>query len=187
MIVSLLTAVAIYFIRYFTNYDLPLICYNGIFPTWLVFFIYGLYLGTTKKALLSNKWLIPLILIFYSLSCLESYYLYSQFHQAGSAASTVKLSAFLYSFLIITLLFNNVGRVNSKVLKILGEASFGIFLIHMFVLLFLKKSLTLLPTLEKIQPLYQLTLFIMAMLLCLLFISVGQKIFSNKHAKFIGL
>ena len=191
LVVTLITSLAmtgiIFYIRYFTDMKLPLIVYAGIFSTWLVFFVFGLYLGSSATISLSNKLLIGLILVFYSISCIESYVLYALFNQVENAVTAVKASSFMYSFVLIAYLFKNIDFLKSRALKSVGEMSFGIYLIHMFVLMIVSRLLSLFfPSLKVVQPVYQFTLIGTVMLSCFLFISVGKGVLSNKQMKIMG-
>jgi peptidoglycan/LPS O-acetylase OafA/YrhL len=109
------------------------------------------------------------------------------FHQVGDAVTAVKPSSFLYSFVLIIFLFKNQNWIRSKPLKNIGEMSFGIYLIHMFIL----TGITILisriyPSLTEISPVYQFVLISVVMLFCSLFISAFNNIFTAKQSKLVG-
>ena len=81
--------------------EFPLLIYAGPFPLWIFFFALGVYLSD-KKRTYSVKLLIPAVIIGLLLQYLESQYLY-QFHGTGYG---IKLSAFIYSSIVILLLFS---------------------------------------------------------------------------------
>lgn len=174
-------------LRYYTDVSLPLIIYAGNFVTWLMFFILGLYVGSKSKINISNRILVPLIILFYALSCIESYVLIAMFHRAGDAVTAVKASSFMYSFFLIIFLFNNRDLIKSKLLKQIGEISFGIYLTHMFALMVVSRLLShLYPSLQDITYVHQFSLIGIVVLSCFLFISVFNKVFSGKQARLIG-
>jgi len=178
---------AIFYLRYYTDISLPLIVYAGNFATWLMFFVLGLYLGSSEQIKISNRLLVVLILAFYSLSCIESYVLIAMFHQAGDAVTAVKASSFMYSFVLIIFLFNNQNLVKSKLLKKFGEMSFGIYLIHMFVLMAATQLLSrFYPSLQEISPAYQFALIGIVMLSCFLAISAFNSTFTTKQNQLVG-
>ncbi len=186
LFISLLSTILIFYIRYYTDISLPLIIYGGLFPTWIVFFVYGLYLGSGREIKINNKWLILGIFIFYFLSCVESYVLYSQFDQAGNAATAVKTTSFIYSLFVIAFLFKNIDFINFKIMKKLGDVSFGIYLIHMFILPIVAKILKTSSFLYNIQPIYQTTLFLSTLLIAYFIIFFSQKMFNRSILKIMG-
>lgn len=120
------------------GYSLPLVVYAGPFPLWIVFFVLGIYLAQTERTY-------PLRLILLLLLCSlaweykESLYLCG-FHGNGLG---IKLSSFVYSFLLILLLFskkmemwyNRWNSVPVKFMAYLGRISYGVYLTHCYVIL----------------------------------------------------
>lgn len=186
ILISLSMTLVILYFRYYTEISLPLIIYAGNFATWLMFFILGLYIGSSRQIKISNKVLLLLILVFYIISCVETYLLINIFHHSEDAVTAIKASSFMYSFTLIIFLFNNQDLIKSKLLKIFGQMSFGIYLIHMFPLMVASKILSYLPSLKEISSLYQVVLILMVMLSCFLLIFIFNKIFSIEQNKLIG-
>ncbi len=185
--ISIIMTSTICYLRYYTDINLPLIVYAGNFATWLMFFVLGLYIGSSAKIKIPNKLLVILILAFYAISCIESYVLIAMFHQAGDAVTAVKASSFMYSFALIIFLFNNHDYIRSTLLKKLGEMSFGIYLIHMFALTAASRLLSLLyPSLQEISFVHQFTLIGIVTLSCFLCISAFNIVFSAKINGLIG-
>lgn len=181
-----MTGITLY-IRYYADVDLPLIIYAGNFATWMMFFVFGLYFGSSPSIKISNRLLIILILTFYSLSCVESYALYAMFRHAGDAVTAVKTSSFIYSIALIAFLFKNQDLIKSNLAKSVGEVSFGIYLIHMFAVKAASRLLPrLCPSLQEIQPAYQFTLIGTVVLSCFLCISICNRVFSVQQSKMIG-
>lgn len=187
ILISMVMSCAIFYLRYYTEISLPLILYAGNFATWQMFFVLGLYLGSSEGIKIPNKYLLALALTFYALSCIESYVLIALFHQAGDAVTAVKASSFMYSFFLIILLFENHDLIKSKLLKKIGVMSFGIYLTHMFALTVTTRILSrLYSPLEDITYVYQLLLIVMVMLSCFLCISVFNKVFYDRQARLLG-
>lgn len=187
ILVNMVMICGIFYLRYYTEISLPLILYAGNFATWQMFFVLGLYLGSSKKIKISNKYLLALILIFYALSCIESYVLITLFHQAGNAVTAVKASSFMYSFILIIFLFKNHDLIKSKLLKKIGMMSFGIYLTHMFALMVTSRILSrLYSPLQDITYAYQLSLIGIVVLSCFLCILVFNKVFSERQARLLG-
>jgi peptidoglycan/LPS O-acetylase OafA/YrhL len=187
MLVSMAMTFWIFYLRYHTEISLPLILYAGNFATWQMFFVLGLYLGTSQRIRFSSKYLLAPILIFYILSCIESYVLIGAFHQAGDAVTAVKASSFMYSFFLIIFLFKNHDLIKSKLLKEIGVMSFGIYLTHMFALMGISRMLSRLHSpLQSTTYAYQLFLAGLVMLSCFLCISVFNRVFSDRQARLLG-
>jgi len=187
IVASLLMVCIIYFFRYYIHISLPLIIYAGNFATWLMFFVLGLYFGSSLKIEVSNRLLVILTLVFYMLSCVESYVLIAIFHQAGNAVTAVKASSFMYSFTLMILLFKNQNSIKSNVLKSIGDMSFGIYLIHMFALAFMSMSLfRFFPALQEITIAYQFILIILVTVSSYLCISLVKNLCSSRFRLWIG-
>lgn len=187
VIASISTTGLIFYFRYYTDIKLPLIIYAGNFVTWAMFFVLGLYLGSTVHIKISNKLLMVFIFVFYALSCVESYVLIAIFHQAGNAVTAVKASSFMYSLALIVFLFKNQYFIKSKGLKIIGEMSFGIYLIHVIALTITSLLLSrFFSSLQEFSPAYQFSLICIVTLSCLLCVSVFNSVFSTKLSRLIG-
>lgn len=185
--ISLSMAGLIFYFRYFTNIELPVILYAGNFLTWGMFFILGLYLGSIDNIKISNKVLLISIFTFYTLSCIESYMLIEAFHRPVEAVSAVKVSSFLFSLALIVFLFKNLDLIKSNLLKKMGEMSFGIYLIHMFAFIGATKLLSMLfPSLQGLMVAYQFALIAIITLLSYLCVVLFNYIFSPKMSRLIG-
>ena len=187
IIISITMTGLIFYVRYYIGVNLPLIIYAGNFATWMMFFVLGLYLGTSGSIKIPNKLLIFMIFAFYVLSCAESYVICVMFHQAGSAVTAVKASSFMYSFALIVFLFKNHDFIKSKLVKNLGEVSFGIYLIHNFVLIFSSRLLLRFSSsLQEIQPVYQIVIIGLVVSSCFIFISLCRRVLSTRQIRLIG-
>lgn len=185
--ISLIATSIIFYLRYFTDISLPVILYAGNFATWMMFFVLGLYIGTSGKIKISNKLIVIIIFVFYTLSSIETYLLIDMFHQAKNAVTAVKASSFMYSFALIIFLFNNRDWIKSKLLKKFGEMSFAIYLIHMLALGVASRLLShFYPSLQEISYLYQLALVGTVMLICFLCVSAFNRVFSARLSRLIG-
>lgn len=116
---------------------MPLILYAGFFPLWIVFFIMGVSLAENKREY-KLSWLVVLLVMSLALQYVESYCL----NISGNSGFGIKPSSFLFSAILIMILFSNQlesywkpkGFI-AKVFTWLGELSFGIYLTHCLVLL----------------------------------------------------
>jgi surface polysaccharide O-acyltransferase-like enzyme len=188
-VASFTATFVIFYIRYCKGIDLPLILYAGNIFTWLLFFVFGLYVGVGNRIALSNKLLLNLTVCFYLLSCLETWLIIDFFNKPKEAVTAIKISSFMYAFTLIAYLFKNkdIIIIDSKVLKKLGTLSFGIYLIHMFAMSFESRALhKLLPGLQENSILFQLLLASLVVLTCALCIAFVNKMISNRLSLFIG-
>ncbi len=187
VIVSCIAIFLIFYIRYFSASDLPLIMYAGNFLTWLVFFVFGLYLGSGNKIIISNKNLFIGVVCFYFFSILESYFLTEWFNQPKDAVTAIKFSSFSYSLALIAYLFKNQGIIHSNLLQKVGSYSFGIYLTHMFTLNLEQRALhKFLPNLDQVLLLHQVALTAVVVLTCMIFIYLVNRLVTNKISMLIG-
>lgn len=185
--ISIIMTFVIYALRYHAGINLPLIVYAGNLFTWLMFFVLGLYLGKNKIISITNAKLLLLVIITFSLSCLESYWLIDEYAQAPNAATAVKASSFLYSFCVIVLLFKNQKIFYSSILMRFGKASFGIYLIHMLPLMVIAALVKhYLPWLHSEVLLYQAFLIVSVSFLCLLGVSTINHLLPNQISRLLG-
>ncbi|MGQ2965159.1 acyltransferase [Methylophilus sp.] len=185
--VSLTATYFIFHLRYISGIDLPLIIYAGNFVTWLMFFVFGIYIGSTNRITVSNTVLLSAIAGFYLLSCLETFLLIEWFNQPQAAVTAIKPSSFLYSLALIAYLFKNMNIFHSELLKRLGGISFGIYLIHMLVLNIESRILhKLLPAWVEGLFLYQVMLTSLVVLTCAFGITLINKLLSDRQSLLIG-
>lgn len=121
--------------------SIPLILYAGPFPVWLAFFVVGMWLGSRTERNYELPPFVLLCIVGLLLCFLETKWLLG-FHDKGYG---LKLSAHVYSFAVIMILFSD--RVREKIncvnvvfcfFEKVGLVSFGIYLTHLFVLSFLR-------------------------------------------------
>lgn len=187
MVISMVMVVVIFYLRYMADVQLPLVVYAGNFATWQMFFVLGLYLGKFEEINISNKFLIFLVLIFYFLSCLESYILIGFFHQPAHAVTAVKISSFIYSYFLIIFLFKNHGLIKSKVLYKIGVNSFSIYLVHMFFIWILSRgALYFVPLLIEFTYVYQLALTAAVIISCAVLSSICNASLPERLSKMLG-
>lgn len=185
--ISITMTCVIFYLRYRVKISPPLILYAGNFATWQMFFVLGLYLGSSARIKITNNYLVVSIIAFYALSCTESYILISLFDQAGDAVTAVKVSSFMYSFFLIIFLFKNHNLIKSRILKQIGAISFGIYLIHMFALMAAHQILyQLYSPLKDVTYVHQFLLITIVLLFCFICISLFNKVLSTKQAQTIG-
>lgn len=120
--------------------SLPLILYAVPIFCFGVHFAVGLRYAENKPFGSSKIWII-LAVIFWILSIGESYHLMN----GSLSGSGLKPSAVLFSIAAVILLYSNSfrqyfnGKKWTRVFSFLGCYSFGIYLTHIFILMFFKK------------------------------------------------
>ena len=142
-LISIVCMVVLFFVKYVKNVKLPLVVYAGIFPTWIMFFVLGLYLRKNDIKLSSNA-LFVLMVVGLLLSVMETYFTISftgKFTGLG-----IKTGAFIYSFFAIIFMFSLNRNFSSNsllwnLLVYIGKVSFGIYLSHTYFLRFIVRPL----------------------------------------------
>lgn len=141
-VISALVSMTCISLYLYSGLKLPLILYAGPFCVWILFFCQGILMGKMNRNYTISILLLLLVLSFI-LQLIESYYLYA----IRSDGFGIKASAFLYSFIIILILFAKKSQAfyesnNNKFLSFIeyiGKISFGIYLIHMYVIILVNK------------------------------------------------
>ncbi|RXG21696.1 acyltransferase [Leeuwenhoekiella marinoflava] len=186
-LISGLSCFLIFCFKYFTEISLPIFV-TGSAPSWLIFFVLGIYLrNNTIK--LNNRALILLLISGLVLSIIETYILYDHFNDIGYSVTAVKFSSFVYSTFVILFAFKNANRNFSKrkLLAYIGEISFGIFLSHIFFMMLIKPVMNkLLPILKDNALLYQFFLITLTLSCCIIFALITRKINKTIAVKYLG-
>ena len=114
----------------------PLIVFAGPAVVWLIFFWLGVYLSRNSRNY-GVKWIAIGVAVSFVLMVVETYFR----HKATGGGYGIKPSSFLFSFLMILLLFSKrmeqnykADNVINKVLTLVGDYSFPLYLIHCFVI-----------------------------------------------------
>lgn len=186
-LISAMSCVLILYLKYYTEIRLPIFVY-GSAPTWLMFFVLGIYLRKNPIKL-ENTTLMLLIVSGLALSLVETYILYNKFDDIGNSVTAVKVSSFAYSTFIILFAFRNADRnlAKTKLLRYIGEVSFGIFLSHMFFMIGLRAILDLwFPILKERALLYQFSLIALTLSCCLAFALISREINKPRAMKYLG-
>lgn len=116
------------------GHSYPLLLYAGPFVLWIVFFMLGIWCATHPRTY-SIFYPLLLTIVGYLLSVIECM-VYLPINGGGLG---IKLSSFIFSSGVILLLFSekvenkfSESRLTRPVVYI-GEISFGIYLLHMYV------------------------------------------------------
>ncbi|MBR4996147.1 MAG: acyltransferase [Alistipes sp.] len=160
------------------NVKLPLILYAGPFPVWFVFFMLGVYYSSSS---INYKTIhaIVLIILGFVLECIETYWLNVNY----GGGYGIKLSAFIYSIGVVMLILTPKLRYAYKSNKLtsivayIGSMSFGIYLIHYFVV----------GVIKFILPIRNWALSWLLVVLCTsAAIAVARKILPMRFNKYLG-
>lgn len=147
---------------------------------WFTFYYLGLYLKNNDRKF---KPLLPVYILTIAIQMIESYCWY----RLGSTncGTQLKLSALLTSSIFILLAYeyikNSKYKGNNKLLLMIGNYSFGIYISHCMVLAFLEK---LIPFWSSIPFGINTIIVLFATILCII---IGKKLCGDKISKYLGL
>ncbi len=158
---------------------------------WFIFYYLGMILGSSfKKINISNKKLVICYIVTLIISFLEGYISYKYFPNVNLHESPMRFSMMIYSIVLCLLSYNwlnkgDIKKINKfeKLLIVVGNYSFGIYLSHLFInqiLTFIFKHIGLLN--YYIFPIN----FSLVLIFSVMAIFVFRKIFGTKIASYIG-
>jgi len=187
-IISAICMLVLFYLTRIQKISIPLVVYAGPFPVWIVFFVIGLYLGKNKIKIECRK-LILFTTLGLILSIVETYlhiYVSQSFVGLG-----IKIGSFAYSFSIILLLFslNTSYKSNSFLWRFfvyLGQISFGIYLIHIYILRFTRVIVSKL-VISNYYFINQLFLITLTLTFSVSIIYLARKINKQLATKYLGL
>lgn len=150
-VISIASMIVVTYLTCIKGYNIPLILYAGLFPLWIIFFAIGCYLGKAKGSVNYRlKWWYILFVVGLVGSYFESKWLVSI---SGEGYGGIKFSSFIFSFAVIMICLSSTtikfykthsGKLSALIAKI-GGISFGIYLIHCFLIMiisFISKNVT---------------------------------------------
>lgn len=136
-VISALVSMTCISLYLYSGVKLPLLLYAGPFCVWIMFFCQGILMGKTERRYPVGV-LIASLVFSLILQLIECYYLCG----IRGDGFGIKASAFLYSFIIILIFFSrriqiayesNSPNIISSIIEYVGKISFGIYLIHMYI------------------------------------------------------
>ena len=170
--------------------------YETLFPAWFLFYYVGLWVKINGCEGIRSWGKLRYVAAGLVLSLIEAEILISIGCDASFATSQIKVSSFIYAGFLILWLIENEGSNSRKQedpkennpIKHIGDRSYGIFYIHCFVLMFVRKFSSLL--FEGIWILNFIICFIMTALLSVLAVDIvnvlAGKLKIEKALKWIG-
>ena len=161
--------------------DLPLIVFAGPLPCWIMFFVLGVALGKHPTRNYSLLWPALITVVAFVASIFSADYLVETYGKGCG----IKPSSFIYSAGLILVLFNRKTEeilshrnVAFKAIVWIGSISFGIYLMHFFVLSAIVARLPITDWALRAS----LTLLLTALLIVTL-----QKVLPKKLHKYLGI
>jgi len=182
--VSLISTIVLYYTVYIAKINLSLILYGGLFPFWVLYFVLGVYYGKGHRFGFSWKLLAVVTLLLVPALYAETYYMVNELnYNLPAAMGNRKFSWIVYCIVCLILMFEAADSYKSnaftRLMSVAGEYSYGIYLVHLFFLLFVIKAVS--PNIHWIIETVLSLLFSMAFIWCCRKISVS---FSKKYLGF---
>lgn len=170
---------------YFGSFFSSLSVYAMPFYTWIIFYEFGILYRNFDRYEISKQiaTLIAISIVFaLIISFFEAKIILIKYDNLAFAISTVKFSSFLYSGCFITGFLYIRQKVSkwSNLIVSLGNYSFGIYLMHIPVLLivqlFLKETFFKEGIYYFTQPIFQFTCVSTTVIICYVFIFTSKRI-----------
>ena len=185
IIVHALCVGALYGLRLGYAKDIPFTYIKIPFLSWLSFFYLGIYFrqwpGTLQHA--KAAWLAGTAALFLFLSLVEGGILI-HFDYFEFGISDIKYTTLLYSAAVLVLFATSRQRVRwPRFLTVLGDYSFGIYLIHGFITrVFHRALMPHAQGLYNVQPLYQALIVVAVILFCCGIVYVTREVVGKTWA-----
>lgn len=174
-----LSLICVAVISYTSITRFPLIVFAGPVIVWLIFFWIGVFLSRRERNY-KIGWIFIGVLLSFVLMLIETKYR----HEATGGGYGIKPSSFIFSFLMILLLLSKrmeqkyvKDNIINKVLTVVGDYSFPIYLIHYFVITIVFHFVTVSNWIAR---------WIVVVSITMLFIYIVRKVLPNKCLKIIG-
>lgn len=178
-VILILSLICVAVISYTSITRFPLIVFAGPVIVWLIFFWIGVFLSRSERNY-KIGWIFVGVFISFALMLIETKFR----HEATGGGYGIKPSSFIFSFLMILLLFSKriehkyvKDNVINKALIVVGDYSFSIYLIHCFVITIVFHFVTISNWIVR---------WTIAVAITMLFICLVRKVLPNKSLKIIG-
>jgi len=182
-LISFISTVVLYYLVYMADVNLSLILYGGLFPFWVLYFVLGVYYGKGHRFGFSWKLLTAIAILLVPVLYAETYYMVAELgYNLPAAMGNRKFSWIVYCVVCLMLMFEAVDSYKSnaftRFMSIAGEYSYGVYLIHLFFLLFVIKLAT--------PNFHWMIETVLSLLLSMVFIWVCRKISLPFSKKYLG-
>lgn len=174
-----LSLICVAVISYTSITRFPLIVFAGPVIVWLIFFWIGVFLSRSERNY-KIGWIFVGVLVSFALMLIETKFR----HEATGGGYGIKPSSFIFSFLMILLLLSKrmeqkyvKDNIINKVLTVVGDYSFPIYLIHCFVITIVFHFVTISNWIVRWTIVVAITMS---------FICLVRKVLPNKCLKIIG-
>lgn len=192
--INVISLIFIYYLRITSETGLPWQYAALPFTSWIFFYYLGLFLAAHKRKILFSRFeslnlsIVFLVISFLS-SQIETFYLLEHFGVDAGGKSAIKFSSFLYSLSVINLflIIRKFDFTYNKYLLLIGEYSFGIYLIHELFRLKLSMLLSHVALLNAVQPLLQILVIVFTLMISVTIIRLSKIMLGEKIAlKYLG-
>lgn len=186
LILNIMTLLLRYLSRLHFNFWFPSI---SAFYSWVIFYEIGLLLGSGDRKIFVpeniRSFILPAIFVSLSISETEGAIILSKYNNLGFAAHALKYSSFLYSVCIIFgfLLLRERFRHWPKFLVLIGNYSFGIYLIHVFIIGRVANIFQKINIIYSFQALYQFIVVLITISICFVLISITRKLLPKSFCR----
>ena len=190
-LINLFSILSLYVLRLYQHADIPLQDYALPFYSWIIFYELGRLMYKRDGKIFGKKELYIIILgviVGFVLSIFEAEILVQKYDNLEFAVSALKLSSFLYSISIIFVFMYLKECVQKwpQFLIRIGDASFGIYLIHaplIYLAASILKNINFFNQLHPLHLSYSFFLSVITLLISYMSITTCQKVFSKSFCK----
>ncbi len=175
-----------YLFRFIFDISIPFKLYALPAYSWLGFYYFGLYVGQNgnmgkRLAAGLTRWS-GLASLYLLLSCMEASAIIHSSGNISYATSAVKFSSFAFSVTVIAMFFGVKLKVKSypRILLLIGDYSFGIYLIHMIVLTQIGKPLGRMELFLRLPVLPSMVVAVITVLVCICIVHGARKVLGKK-------
>lgn len=177
IISGVITAISVLIHTYLLPSNLPLVVSVGPCIYWLIFFAIGVYYSDKPS---DYSLLLPVFLII--IGCISQIFEYKMLVEMGRGGIGIKLTSWIYSTGVVLLLISDKVKKGYKeniitgIIRTLGVNSFGIYLVHILVLI----------PINKLSSNYWIENWILAIICSMALITISKRIFPTLSIKYLG-
>lgn len=182
LLVTPLTVAAIY--CYQIQMGKQPVVYAQIFPTWFIQYYLGILVKKGVFKMSSLKSIFATLISIYLMS-VESTFIYKDLGIASLAVSQIKYTSIIFSIALSLLFLSMQKKVERNILVVLGELSFGIYLLHIPIKIGVERIVTRIMPLS--DPFWQFVTVTLTICACFVVIKVANKILPGKVNTYLGL